>query len=134
MGPDVEAAFVGDGGGEFADHQRGGEAPEDGDDGEQKERAAEAGHADDVLEAVGAAGDHEVDGGDERKETKAGGARLAGAGDWCGLLCWLECVSLMWKLPCTAGWSRFVGGVRSWDSANLREACILFETQTIPWV
>ena len=94
VGPDVEAAFVGDGGGEFADHEGGGEAPEDGDDGEEKERAAEAGHADDVFEAVGAAGDHEVDGRDERKETETGGFGLAGAGD--------RSISfgggLMWKL------------------------------------
>ena len=81
VGPDVEAAFVGDGGGELADHECGGQAPEDGDDGEEKERAAEAGHADDVFETVRAARDHEVDGRDERKETEAGGFGLAGAGD-----------------------------------------------------
>jgi hypothetical protein len=81
VGPDVEAAFVGDGGGEFADHEGGGKAPEDGDDGEEKERAAEAGHSDDVLKAVGAARDHEVDGRDERKETETGGAQLARVGD-----------------------------------------------------
>ncbi len=37
--PDVEAAFGRDGAGELADHERGGEAPDEGDDGEQEERA-----------------------------------------------------------------------------------------------
>jgi len=94
VGPDVEASLVGDGRGELADHQGCGDAPKKGDEGEEKQRAAEAGHADDVLEAVGAAGDHEVDGRDERKETEAGGFGLADAGD--------RSISfegvLMWKL------------------------------------
>ena len=76
--PDVEAAFFGDGAGEFADHEGGGEAPEEGDEGEEEERAAVAGDADDVFKAVGAAGDHEVGRRDERQQP-----HLAGAGVSC---------------------------------------------------
>ena len=80
--PDVVAAFGGDGGGKLADHEGGGQAPEERDDEEQKERAAVAGVAEDVLEAIGAAGDHEVGGRDERKETHFAGAVTHGLEGW----------------------------------------------------
>ena len=81
MDPDVEAAFGGDGTGEFADHERGGETPEEGDDGEHEESAQVAGLADDVFEAVRAAGDHEVGGPDEREQSELVLAREDGDGD-----------------------------------------------------
>ncbi len=123
MGPDVEAAFVGDGGGEFADHERGGQAPEDGDDGEEKERAAEAGHADDVFEAIGAARDHEIDGRDKRKETEAGGFGLAGGGDRSDLLRRRADVEVN-----TRGMK---GGRGKWGLPWCRQIFIFFATQTI---
>ena len=75
--PDVEAAFGRDGAGELADHERGGEAPDEGDDGEEEERARVAGLADDVFEAIGAAGDHEVGCGDQRQEPHLASGREA---------------------------------------------------------
>ncbi len=82
--PDVEAAFGGDGAGEFTDHERGGQAPDEGDDGEEEEGAAVAGFADDVFEAVGSAGDHEVSGaeeGDEAHLTAGGEVTTEGAAE-----------------------------------------------------
>ncbi len=63
--PNVEAAFGGDGGGEFADHERGGQAPDErqdqqDDDGPAKTRATE-----DVLHAVRAPRHHKERGGDQ---------------------------------------------------------------------
>jgi hypothetical protein len=71
--PDVVAAFRREGGGEFADHEGGGEAPDEGDAEEQEQGAAVARVAEDVFEAVRAAGDHEVGGADEREQTHFGG-------------------------------------------------------------
>ena len=68
--PDVEAAFGWDGAGQFADHERSGEAPDEGNDGEKDKRASVTCFADDVFEAIGAAGDHEVGGGEERDEAQ----------------------------------------------------------------
>ena len=63
--PDVEAAFVGDGGGEFADHERGGQAPDERDDEQNNDGPAKARATEDVLHAVRAPRHHEKGGGDQ---------------------------------------------------------------------
>ena len=50
--PDVEAAFGRNGGGELADHQRGGQAPNEGQDEQNDDGPAKARAAKDVLHAV----------------------------------------------------------------------------------
>ena len=70
--PDVEAAFFGQGAGEFADHERGGQAPEDRQR-EQNDEAFEIAGVEDVFDAVGAAGDHEEGGRNERQQPHAAG-------------------------------------------------------------
>ena len=70
--PAVVAAFFGQRGGEFADHQRGGQAPDEGNDEQQQQGAAVAGVAEDVLQAVRAAGDHEVSRPDKREAAAFG--------------------------------------------------------------
>ena len=66
--PAVVATFLGQRGGEFANHQRGGQAPDERDDEQQEQGAAVAGVAEDVLQTIRAAGDHEVGRSDERKQ------------------------------------------------------------------
>ena len=66
--PAVVAALFRERGGQFADHECGGQAPDERDDEQQEQGAAVAGVADDVLQAVGAPGDHEVGRSDERKQ------------------------------------------------------------------
>ena len=124
MSPDIEAAFVRDGRGEFADHERCRQAPEDRDEGEQKQRAVETGHADDVLKTVRAARDHEIDGRDERKETEAGGFGLAGVEDRRDLLRRMADVQVNMR----------VAGTRVPEGQRLRwcrQIFIFFATQTI---
>src|SRR6185437_9062693 len=80
--PGVEAAFFGHGGGELAEHERGGKAPEEGQDEEEQKRGAVASEADDVLDVVGASRDHEVGGGEQRQQTElARGAGLPAGRD-----------------------------------------------------
>ena len=67
--PAVVAALLRQGGGELADHERGGQAPDQRDEEQEEEGAAVAGVAEDVFQAVGATGDHEVGGCDEREQT-----------------------------------------------------------------
>ena len=67
--PAVVASLLGQSGGELADHERGGQAPDQRDEEQQEEGASVAGVAQDVFQAVGAAGDHEVGGCDEREQT-----------------------------------------------------------------
>ena len=66
--PVVEASIAGHRGGEFAHHQGGGEAPEEREQEQEQEGAAVASFADDVLQTVGAAGDHEICGRNQRQQ------------------------------------------------------------------
>jgi len=68
--PYVVAALGRDGAGELADHERGGQTPDERHDGEHDEGTCIAGFADDVFEAVGATGDHEVGGSKEREQAE----------------------------------------------------------------
>ena len=76
--PDIKAALGGDGAGEFADHQGGGEAPHDRQEKQDQDGSQEAGAAEDVLNAVGTAGHHEVGGGDQREKAHLPAGRLEG--------------------------------------------------------
>ena len=66
--PDVEAALGGNGAGQFADHERGGQAPQEGQHQQNEDGPGKAGAAENVLNAVGTARHHEVGGGDERQK------------------------------------------------------------------
>ena len=50
-----------------SDHERGGKAPDDGDENQEEKSSAIAHVAKDVFEAVRSAGDHEICGRDERE-------------------------------------------------------------------
>ena len=67
--PDVESALGGDGRSQLSDHESGGQAPNQRQDKQDKDGPAEARAAEDVLNAVRTAGDHEESGGDQRKQT-----------------------------------------------------------------
>ena len=66
--PNIKAAFVGDGGGEFADHERGGQAPDERQNQQDHDGPAKARAAEDVLNAVGTARHHKEGGGDQRQK------------------------------------------------------------------
>jgi hypothetical protein len=66
--PDVEAAFSRDGCGEFADHEGGGQAPEQRQGEQDNDGAGVSGAAEDIFDAVGTAGNHEVGGGNQGQE------------------------------------------------------------------
>ena len=66
--PGVEAALVGDGGGEFAEHERGGETPEERKKKERQQSEVITAAADDILEVIGTPGDHEIGRREERDE------------------------------------------------------------------
>ena len=66
--PDVEAAFGGNGAGQFADHERGGQGPKNRQDKQNDDGAGKSGSAEDVLNAVRPARHHEVGGGNERQQ------------------------------------------------------------------
>jgi hypothetical protein len=78
--PDVVAALVGDGAGELADHERGGERPDKRDNRHHDKGTHVAGLADDVFEAVRSAGDHEVGRGHERQEAELVAGGMFGSG------------------------------------------------------
>ena len=66
--PDVKAAFGRDGCGELADHERGGQAPEQRQREQDEDGARVPGATENVFDAVGPAGNHEVGGGHQRQE------------------------------------------------------------------
>ena len=71
--PDVEAALFGNGAGEFADHQGGGQAPEKRSEDEDEECAGVAGHWTISSRPKGPPADHEISGGDQREEGEFAG-------------------------------------------------------------
>jgi len=66
-----EAAFLWKRAGEFTHHQCRRQTPQNGNDAEQQQRARVPRLADDVFQAVGSAGNHEVGGCDQRQQAQA---------------------------------------------------------------
>ena len=71
--PLIKTAIGGNGGGEFPDHERSRDAPEDRDKKEKKEGPLVARVPDDIFEPVRPAGDHEVGRRDEWKQPQFAG-------------------------------------------------------------
>ena len=72
--PDVESTFGGYGAGKFAEHERGGKAPEKREEQKNNEGFAVARASENVFNAIGATGDHEVGGGNKRNKAHAASA------------------------------------------------------------
>ncbi len=87
--PDVKAAFIRNGGGEFADHERGGQAPDDGQNQQDDDSPAKARAAENVLHAVRTTGHHEECGGNQgqKKQFFGGGAEQGTHTDECNWEC-----------------------------------------------
>src|SRR5450631_2439309 len=67
--PAVVAPLFGKSGGQFTDHERGGQTPDEWNDEQQEKCAAVAGVADNVFEAVGTSGDHEIRRSNKREQS-----------------------------------------------------------------
>ena len=74
--PDVKTTFFGERGGQFADHQCGGQTPQEWSDEKDQESRAITGFLHDVFEAVGATGDHEVRDRDHGQDGQFAGGGL----------------------------------------------------------
>jgi len=74
--PDIKSAFVRDGGGELADHERGGQAPHDGQNKQDHDRPAKTRAAENVLHAVRTTGHHEECRGNEGQKEQFLGGRV----------------------------------------------------------
>src|ERR1019366_766524 len=71
--PDVKTSGLGQGRGQFADHERAGHGPEQRSDAENQDGPAVAVAADDLFQAEGPAGDHGVGGRNQRKQSDLAG-------------------------------------------------------------
>ncbi len=99
--PGVVAAFVGQRTGKFANHESGGQAPENRGQQQNENAAAIAGAMHDVFCAVGPARHHKEGGGDEWPEREADGLFPGGYdGGWLKLLtrC-ASCCQFLWLPP-----------------------------------
>ena len=115
--PDVEAAFRGDGRGEFADHQGGGQAPEQRQREQNEDGAAVSCAAQNVFNAVRPAGDHEVGGGDQGQEADLAQGGMESKPHDC------ECIECTWAraVRYSAGSGRACGTRRGLDGSAERE-------------